>query len=40
MKIAQSAAKFTWFTIDLESPSLNLKFGGSKQSCAYSYFAA
>lgn len=40
VKIAQSAAKFTWFAINLQSPSLNLKFGCSKQSCAYSDFAA
>nr|WP_314070534.1 hypothetical protein [uncultured Campylobacter sp.] len=40
MEIAQSAAKFTWFIINLESSSLNLKSSGSKQSYACSDFAA
>ncbi|WP_297959868.1 hypothetical protein [uncultured Campylobacter sp.] len=40
MEIAQSAAKFMWFAINLQNPSLNLKFSGSKQSCAYLDFAA
>lgn len=40
MEIAQSAAKFMRFAINLESPPLNLKFGGSKQSYACSDFAA
>ncbi|MFC2527686.1 MAG: hypothetical protein ACFNVQ_01235 [Campylobacter sp.] len=40
MEIAQSAAEFIQFAINLQSPSLNLKFSGSKQSYACSDFAA